>query len=95
MVFMDCLIIGGVDGAALLPGLPDVPFVTLFQLLPTLSNFNLCIWDSISVLFSSIRTGITQGNWEKQEQQPAPSLVLGTCVRWDTAGLEELLVWED
>lgn len=42
------------------------------------------------MLFSSTRTGIIQGNWEKQEQQPAPGLVLGTCVRWDTAGLEEL-----
>lgn len=35
MVFMDCLIIGGVDGAALLPGLPEVPFVTLTSITPS------------------------------------------------------------
>lgn len=36
MVFMDCLIIGRVDGVALLAELPDVPFVTLTSAAPNL-----------------------------------------------------------
>lgn len=36
ILFTVCLITGGVDGAALLAGLPDVPFVTLISVTPTL-----------------------------------------------------------
>lgn len=89
MVFVDCLIIGGVDGTALLPGLPDVPFGTLSRSLwnsqssPTLSNLDLCSWDIIFVLF-----------WHHPMELGEAGTIACTpwCVRWDTAGLEELLV---